>query len=83
LLLFKLFILYLLHINYLKLLKMRNLLQLLHRYADENGVEKLGNLLEKNGYNKEYFLYLSKPQFIEYKKNLVDLLESNLEKLPF
>lgn len=62
---------------------MKNLLQLLHRYADENGVEKLGNLLDKNGYNKEYFLYLSKPQFIEYKKSLIDLLESNLEKLPF
>lgn len=62
---------------------MKNLLQLLHRYADENGVEKLGNLLEKNGYDREYFLYLWNPKFIEYKKNLVELLESNLEKLPF
>jgi len=62
---------------------MKNLLQLLHQYADENGVEKLGNLLESNGYNREYFLYLSKPQFIEYKQNLVELLQSSLEELPF
>jgi hypothetical protein len=62
---------------------MKKLLELLHRYADENGVEKLGNLLESNGYNREYFLYLSKPQFIEYKQSLIDLLESNLEQLPF
>ena len=66
---------------------MKNLLQLLNRYADENGVEKLGNLLEKNGYNREYYIYIlnctEDTHFFEYKKSLIDLLESNLEKLPF
>tara|TARA_R100001463_G_scaffold25017_4_gene59472 strand:- start:31 stop:237 length:207 start_codon:yes stop_codon:yes gene_type:complete len=68
---------------------MKNLLQLLNRYADENGVEKLGDLLDKNGYDKEYLLYLTRPELIEYRwydialKNLVELLESNLEELPF
>jgi hypothetical protein len=66
---------------------MKKLLELLNRYADENGVEKLGNLLEKNGYNKDYYIYLlnlsEDTHFFEHKKSLIDLLESNLEELPF
>ena len=66
---------------------MKYLLQLLERYADENGVKKLGELLDSNGYNSDYYIYIlnckDETHFFEHKKSLIDLLESNLEDLPF
>tara|TARA_R100000734_G_C3319284_1_gene114938 strand:- start:294 stop:512 length:219 start_codon:yes stop_codon:yes gene_type:complete len=63
-----------------------NLLQLFDKYADYNGVSKLGDLLEKNDYGYEYWLYLRKPETLTklpFDLNLVRLLETNLEPMPF
>ena len=62
------------------------LLQLFDRYADNNGVSKLGDLLDKNDYGYEHWLYLVKPETlssIPFDVNLIKLLETNLEEMPF